>query len=447
MKRSLALICCGPLLAAFLLPTFAKATVGGPWFAKATVGGPTFAEATVDGPRFAEATVGGPTFAKATVGRSADGPSFLIAAAGETGATKGSGGESAPAPAQAATAAAAAVPAAAPSRVEAAFKPQLSYGDQLLAEDTVWRGEVLVEGTVTVAAQATLTVEPGTVVRFKRSEGHTPILVVQGRIEAAGTKEDPIRFTSSFATSAAGDWLGITLLGSEKRNVLENCRIDGAQTGLEALFSNLTLKGVRAERCAVGMRFQDALVQMEAGGASDCDSGLIFANSEATLRGLNVVGNRVGISALKSSIYLEDGSLAMNRSALSCDMCRVKLAGGAALDNGRGVTLLESEGSVSGMKLARNSDYGLSLTGSRVRVEGNLITGNGMQGMLVFDGAGVAWNNIISGNSGHDIYNAGTEEFRAPGNFWGESVPRIYDNGGRGKVNIVPQLKTAPSRN
>ncbi|MBJ6800559.1 right-handed parallel beta-helix repeat-containing protein [Geomonas sp. Red259] len=331
-------------------------------------------------------------------------------------------------------------------RLEAPFKPQLSYGDQLLSEDTVWRGEVLVEGAVTVAPQATLTVEPGTVVRFKKSEGHNPTLVVQGRIAASGTKEEPIRFTSNFVTSAAGDWLGITLLGSEKKNVLENCRIDGAQTGLEALFSNLNLNGVRAERCVTGMRFQDALVQMEAGGASDCDAGLVFANSEATLRSLNLIGNRAGISAQKSSIYLQDASLAMNRSALSCDNCRVKLAGGAVLDNGRGVTLLESEGGVSGVKLARNSDYGLSLTGSRVRVEGNLITGNGTQGVLVFDGAAVAWNNTISGNSGYDIYNAGTEEFRAPNNFWGENGPRIYDNGGRGKVGFAPQLKTAPKQ-
>ncbi|UPU37185.1 right-handed parallel beta-helix repeat-containing protein [Geomonas paludis] len=418
-KLILALTCAGPLLAALLLPTFAKATVGEPAFAKATVGEPAFAKATV----------GEPAFAKA-VDKPAGEPAPAVVA---------------PAPAVIAPAAAAPA-AAAPQRAEAPFKPQISYGDQVLAEDTVWRGEVLVQGAVTVAAQATLTVEPGTVVRFKKSEGRNATLLVQGRIVAAGTKEDPVRFTSSFATSAAGDWLGITLLGSEKKNVLENCRIDGAQTGLEALFSNLTLKGVRAERCAVGMRFQDALVQMEAGGASDCDAGLVFANSEATLRSLNLIGNRVGISAQKSSLYLQDGSLAMNRSALSCDGCRVKLAGGAVLDNGRGVTLLESEGSVSGMKLARNSDYGISLTTSRVRVEGNLITGNGTQGMLVFDGAGVAWDNIISGNSGHDIYNAGTEEFRAPNNFWGESGPRIFDNGGRGKVGVVPQLKTAPQQ-
>lgn len=350
-------------------------------------------------------------------------------------------------------AAPAAVPAAAPAaapapvRVEAPFKPQLSYADKLLSEDTVWRGEVLVEGAVTVAPQATLTVQPGTVVRFRKTEGREALLLVQGRIVASGTKDEPIRFTSGFAAPAAGDWQGVTLLGSEKRNLLENCRIEGAKVALEALFSNLNLKGVRAERSGTGMHFQDALLVMEGGGASDCDTGLSLWNSEATLRGPNLVGNRLAVSARKSSVYLQDGSLAMNRSAFSADNCRLKVTGGAVLDNGRGVTLFESEGEVSGMKIARNSDYGLSLTGSRVRVSGNLITGNGHEGIMVFDGAGVAWDNTISGNAGHDIYNAGVEEFRAPNNFWGEGGAKIFDNGGHGKVSTVPQLKTAPKGN
>lgn len=328
--------------------------------------------------------------------------------------------------------------APAPERIEAPFKPQITVADRVLAEDTVWKGEVLVEGAVTVAPQATLTVEPGTVVRFKKGAGE-PVLLVQGRLAASGTKEEPIRFSSLFAVPVAGDWQGVVLLGSEKNNLMENCRIEGAATGVEALFANVTLKGVRAERSATGMRFQDALVTMEGGGASDCDTGMSFLQSEATVRGVSVIGNRMGVEARHTSIYLQDGSLAMNRSAFSCDSCRLKLAGGAVLDNGRGVTLFETEGSITGAKLARNSDYGLSLTGSRVRVSDNVITGNGAQGVLVFDGSAVAWDNTISGNGGHDIYNAGVEEFRAPNNRWGEAVPKIYDNGGRGRVNVNPK--------
>lgn len=329
-------------------------------------------------------------------------------------------------------------------RSEVPFTPALSYGDRVVSEDTVWRGEILVEGAVTIAPQATLTIEPGTVVRFRQKESRAALLVVQGRLAAVGTREAPVIFSSGFAVPVAGDWQGVMLLGSEKKNVMEYCRIDGAQTGLEALFSNVTLKSVRVERSKTGMRFQDALVVMESGGASGCDTGLSFTESEATLRSPNLMGNRQGLSALRSSIYMEDGSLAANRSAFTCDSCRVKIQGGAVLDNGRGVTFFECQGSVTGVKLAQNNDYGMSLTASRIRVSGNQITGNVHNGLLVFDGASVAWGNAIHGNGSYDLYNAGKEEFRAPGNWWGETAPKIYDNGGLGTVLSAPRLAAPP---
>jgi hypothetical protein len=319
------------------------------------------------------------------------------------------------------------------------------YADKMLSEDTTWRGEVLVEGAVTVAPQATLNVEPGTVVRFRRRGGEAPLLVVQGRIVAVGTREAPIQFTSSFVLPAAADWQGVMLLGSEKKNILENCRIEGAATGFEALFSSVTLKNVRVERAGTGMRFQDTLVVMESGGASDCDTGLSFSESEATLRNVSVTGSRLGFTAKRSSLYLFEANLSANQgAAFTCDACRVKMQGGALLGNGSGVTLLGCEGSVTGARLAKNREYGMSLTSSRIRVSANQITGNGNNGLMVFDGAAVAWDNAIYENAGYDLYNAGVEEFRAPGNWWGIAAPKLFDNAGRGKVLVAPLLDANP---
>jgi hypothetical protein len=331
-------------------------------------------------------------------------------------------------------------------RSEASLNPSLIYGDRMLTEDVVWRGEVLVEGALTVAPQATLTVEPGTVIHFRRKSTQAPLLVVQGRLVATGTKEAPVVFTSGFATAAAGDWQGIMLLGTEKKNVLENCRIEGAQTALEVLFSNVTLKNVLAERSTVGMRFQDALVFMEGGGAHGCDTGLRFLESESTLRNISVVGNRQGLAAQRSSIYLFEGNLSGNQTAVSADGSRVKIQGGALLNNGSGVSLMACEGTVAGAKLANNREYGISLTGSRMRVNGNRITGNGQNGLVVFDGGSVAWDNAIYQNAGYDLYNAGTDEFRAPGNWWGSEPPKVFDNYGRGKVLTSPVLGQWPQR-
>ncbi|HJV33585.1 right-handed parallel beta-helix repeat-containing protein [Geomonas sp.] len=351
------------------------------------------------------------------------------------------------APAASPTAAPTAAPRAETApRSEASLNPSLVYGDRMLTEDLVWRGEVLVEGALTVAPQATLTIEPGTVIHFRRKGGQAPLLVVQGRVVATGTKEAPVIFTSGFATAAAGDWQGMMLLGTEKKNLLENCRIEGAQTALEVLFSNVTLKNVLAERSQVGMRFQDALLFMDGGGAHGCDTGLSLVESESTLRNISVVGNRQGVVAKRSSIYLFEGNLSGNQTALSADGSRLKIQGGALLSNGSGVSLMACEGTVAGAKLANNREYGISLTGSRMRVNGNRITGNGQNGLVVFDGASVVWDNAIYENAGYDLYNAGVEEFRAPGNWWGSSAPKIFDNNGRGKVLYSPVLGQWPQK-
>jgi hypothetical protein len=365
----------------------------------------------------------------------------LFIAAPATGETPAGAGLAPPAPA-------APSPRPAPEpvrRAETAFSPALVYGDRVLSEDTTWRGEVLIEGVVAVAPQATLTVEPGTVVRFRRKGVQAPLLVVQGRIVAAGTRETPVLFTSNFAAPAPGDWQGILLLGSEKNNLLENCRIEGAESGIEALFSSVTLKGVRAEHAGTGMKFQDALVTMDAGGFSDCDTALHFSDSEATLRNLSLTGNRLGLTALRSSIYLFEANLSGNQgAAFSGDACRVKIQGGAVLGNGSGVTLIGCQGPLTGARLAKNREYGLSLKESRVRVTGNVISGNGNNGVIAADGGAVAWDNAIFENAGYDLYNAGVEEFRAPGNWWGGTAPKIFDNGGRGRVLYSPVLGARP---
>lgn len=321
------------------------------------------------------------------------------------------------------------------------------YGDRVLSEDTFWRGEVLVEGVVAVAPQATLSVEPGTVVRFRRKGAQAPLLVVQGRLVAVGTKEAPVQFTSNFADPVPGDWQGIMFLGSEKKNLLENCRIEGAETGIEALFTSLTLKAVHAGRAVTGMRFQDSVVTMDGGGASGCDTALRFADSEATLRNLSVAGNRLGLVALRSSLYLFEASLSGNQAAaFTGDACRVKLQGGTVLGNGSGVTLIACEGSVTGARLVKNREFGLSLAASRIRVTGNVISGNGNNGVIAADGAAVLWDNAIYENAGYDLYNAGVEEFRAPGNWWGGTNPKVFDNGGRGRVLYAPVLGARPQK-
>jgi hypothetical protein len=326
----------------------------------------------------------------------------------------------------------------------------LPCGETVLTEDVAWQGEVLVSGVVTVAPQATLTIGAGSVVRFAGSGG---LLLVEGRIVASGTREKPVLFTSRFAEPAGGDWQGLVLLGSEKKNLLENCLIKGAETGLDASFARVTLKNVSFARCVTGARLQDTLVVASGGGANGCNAGLILVDSEAELHDAVFSGNRSGVVAQRSSLYLDGGEMTGNAAVgVKAADSRIRIVGGRFAANGTGLALTACQGSVSGCSMAGNGDCGLVLAGSRVKVYGNEIVNNGKAGLRVEDGQGAAWGNSFVANGGCDLYNAGVEDFRAMDNWWGgtptaEVGKRIHDrqaDNGRGRVFYLPVMTGRP---
>ena len=346
-------------------------------------------------------------------------------------------------------------PVPARARREAtAIPPDFSYRDAMLTEDISWHGEVLIEGGVTIAPQATLTVQSGTVVRFKGSAGSGAhgVLVVQGRIIVSGGVDKPVIFTSLYEDAATGDWQGIVLLSSGKKNLIENCRVEGAETGFDASFSTVTMKNIFCSRCRTGVRMQDSIAVMTGGGAGECGSGLILYDCEADIRSADFFGNRLGIYAARTSLFLTDSRLSGNNLlALTADACRLNIAGNSITANGNGLNLTRCEGSVTANRIAKNAFYGLVLTNSRVKVNGNEIALNARVGLRIDDGKGIAWGNALFDNGDYDLYNAGTEEFRAIGNWWGETssdiAGRIIDrrvDETLGRVLYLPVLRTRP---
>lgn len=95
---------------------------------------------------------------------------------------------------------------------------------------TTWTKDMdlLLEGFVFVNEGQTLSIEPGTVVRFKSGQGATAsalIVARGGKILAKGTKEAPIIFTAetdkldgSLDTKSRGLWGGLILLGNAPIN-------------------------------------------------------------------------------------------------------------------------------------------------------------------------------------------------------------------------------------
>lgn len=330
-----------------------------------------------------------------------------------------------------------------------------SYHNQVLTEDVTWRGTVFVRGCLSIAPQATLTIVAGTVVTFvSDAEGAASgLLLVQGRLTVQGTAESPIHFKPGTEKIRAGDWQGILLLGSDKKSILEQCRIEGATTGLDAVFSTVSLKSSYFTSCRTGARFQSSLVQVNGGGASGGDLGYALLDSEADIRDAVVRGNIQGLLLSGGSLYMISSDLSSNSArALESRGSKLVVLRSAFAGNGSGLSLSSSEGAVEANRIVDNLEYGVRLAGSRIRLSGNLVYHNKGVGILVDDGDSAAWGNNLSSNGQYDLYNAGREDFRAPGNWWGTSSceavkKRVFDKDDepqRGSVLFNPLLGAQP---
>lgn len=126
-------------------------------------------------------------------------------------------------------------------------KKAVEIGMENIREDTTWSGEINITGDVCVPPGVTLTILPGTTIKFKRigenSERNlfgnsTPYypqaeLIIRGRIIAQGTRDNIIVFTSAERDARIADWGAINLLGSND-NIISYCKILFAYNGIHA---------------------------------------------------------------------------------------------------------------------------------------------------------------------------------------------------------------------
>ena len=104
-----------------------------------------------------------------------------------------------------------------------------------IANNTTWTADKIytLKGFVYVTDGATLTIEPGTIIKGDKVTKGTLIITRGAKIMAVGTETKPIVFTSSFAAGArkAQDWGGIILLGKAPVNQGTDVNIEGGLDG------------------------------------------------------------------------------------------------------------------------------------------------------------------------------------------------------------------------
>ncbi len=95
--------------------------------------------------------------------------------------------------------------------------------------DMLLTGDVLIMKPLIVPEGVTLTIDPGTVVRFERTPAADNRITVRGRLVAAGAKGKAIRFIPKDGSS--GPWRGIDFEGGGTGRI-ENCVFEKASKGI-----------------------------------------------------------------------------------------------------------------------------------------------------------------------------------------------------------------------
>lgn len=328
------------------------------------------------------------------------------------------------------------------------------YDGAVLTEDVTWRGSILVKGGVVVAPQATLRIEPGTIVRFSATAAQQlPNLVIQGRLHVAGTLEKPVVLTSDRSSPSRGAWGGLVFLSTEKRNLVERCRIEYAETGIDVRFSTVTLKGISIMHSRTALLSHDGVVQMTGSTVSDSETGIETYHSEFDSRDTTVASCQRGCVLSKSAVVLSALKVMNNQQAgFDADECRIKITGGEFSGNGFGARIKGGEGQIAMSSFQRNKQTALHLLGSRMKIQRCLFADNSQDALRTEDGLALLLNNAFSSNSGFNLYNAGRDPVAAWQNWWGTTEPsplrqKIYDaasDKNSGAVQVFPWLSEKP---
>jgi hypothetical protein len=313
----------------------------------------------------------------------------------------------------------------------ASAEPLRYQGEQTLWQDTVWDGEVVIDGILTVAPGVTLEIRPGSTVRFTRFDSNGDgigehELFCQGTLRAVGSLDHPIRFTSAEPSPRRGDWGALNMMTSEADNLLEHCVIEQAYRGFHAHFAQATLRDCLLRDNVRGAQFQESRVVIERCQLLDNSNGLQFRDSEVELSDSHIARNHWGVRCVYSTLTMRGCLVEENLiNGVNAREGTLMVADSRIVGNRRGLYLQNSQAIVAGNDLSGNSEHGIFLEQGNADVHDNRIAGNGRAGVRWLNAAGQLRNNALTGNGEYALINDGADPVDARTNWWGNTVPEV----------------------
>lgn len=242
-------------------------------------------------------------------------------------------------------------------------------GKETLTSDTTWHGDIVVTGDVCVPPGITLTIAPGTKVRFRKIDAESDRnlfgadspyypqaeIIVTGKLIARGTPDRPILFSSAEGKPQPADWGALNFLGN-RGNVVENCRVEYAYNGVHAHGAQVLVKNSTFTKNGVAISFKK---EEEARGTPGFGIG-----ADLVVSGNLIEGNRGGINVRKSSAAITRNTIRDNKSfgIYVKEECRGEISRNVITGNKKGIFFYRAEGmSITGNDIYDNRDYNLAV--------------------------------------------------------------------------------------
>jgi len=255
--------------------------------------------------------------------------------------------------------------------------------------DTVWEGNILVDGLVKVSAGVTLRLMPGTEVRFaKRDHDNNGVgdagLFLQGNILALGTSNLPIVFTSgSMKKKEAGDWAGINIIASDiNENIFSNVIVEYANAGIHSHFSTLSLKNCIFRNNRRGLYCQEMRLNISGSKFIGNISGIRCRDLTGTIAGTLLRNNIWGMDCRRVVCSWKDCEFSENAMyGLRVRESDARLSESLFSSNRFGGRFQDSAVMLDKVKAVSNFESGISFKGGRGEITGSAFDKNGLEGV------------------------------------------------------------------
>ncbi len=361
-------------------------------------------------------------------------------------------------------------------------------GPVTLTTNTTWTNDkiYIVNGNIAVTNGATLTIQPGTTIKFNGNYK----LWIQGKLIANGTAAQPIVFKSNTngnwdqilfddaAVDAVADGDGNYSSG----NILRHAQMESASNGIQCInatpfLASLTTDDINCAPGATPLWLLDSTISGNMSSGNDAQilrnniQGSLYVATAATLKqntltngSLNSGDNSTiqNNTVNNGGISVGDGSVVQSNNVQNSGGVGIAASGNVTLTANRVVGnatgISANGGTIQNNLIANNIGVGLQLNGTAT-VSNNTFTGNQGNAIVVNNGAPTLNNNNLERNKGqYEIENESSQNINAQANWWGTTnantiTSRIYDfndgNPSLGQVDFSSALtnpaQTAPA--